>query len=122
MLSNTLQILVPAGGTVLLIWGWLRNRVLVRRELRFDRFIALVQRVVERRALELEQHADRDLRAIGRLHRELSTIKDAALERIAAGEAGDSSLVMSLFSHLEDVRGRAGSSRANVAPASTGRS
>ncbi len=104
VLSSALQILVPAGGTILLIWGWLRNRVLVRRELRFDRFIALVSGV-ERRVLELEQHADRDLHAIGQLHRELSTIKDAALERIAAGEAGDSSLVMSLFSHIEDVRG-----------------
>jgi TRAP-type uncharacterized transport system substrate-binding protein len=103
VLSNALQILLPAGGTVLLVWGWLRNRVLLRRELRFDRFIALVSGV-ERRARELEQSGAFDRHAIGQLHHELCTIKDAALERIAVGEAGDEALVRSLFSHMGDVR------------------
>jgi TRAP-type uncharacterized transport system substrate-binding protein len=103
VLSNALQILVPAGGTLLLLWGWLRTRVLLRRELGFDRFIALISGV-ERRALELEQSGNQDAAAIRRLHRELCTIKDAALERIAIGEASDASLVSSLFSHIGDVR------------------
>ena len=103
MLSNALQILLPAGGALLLLWGWLRNRVLTRRELRFDRFIALVSGV-ERRALELEHGQSRDHAAVRKLHRELCTIKDAALERIAGGEAGDETLVMSLFAHIGDVR------------------
>jgi TRAP-type uncharacterized transport system substrate-binding protein len=101
LLSNVLQILLPAEGMVLLILGWLRNRVLVRQELRFDRFIALVSGV-ERRALELGAKADRE--AVQQLHRELSTIKDAALERITIGEASDHTLVTSLFSHIRDVR------------------
>ena len=42
VLSNALQIFLPASGALLLVVGWLRNRVLIRRELRFDRFIALV--------------------------------------------------------------------------------
>ena len=50
VISNALQILLPAGGTLLLVAGWLRNRVLIRRELRFDRFIALVSGVEKRRA------------------------------------------------------------------------
>ncbi len=87
----------------MLLWGWLRNRVLTRRELRFDRFIALVSGV-ERRALELAQGGSRDRQAIGRLHQELCTIKDAALERIAVGEASENALVVSLFSHIGDVR------------------
>jgi TRAP-type uncharacterized transport system substrate-binding protein len=103
VLSNALQILLPAGGTVLLVWGWLRNRVLLRRELRFDRFIALVSGV-ERRALELEHSGAQDRHAIHHLHHELCTIKDAALERIALGEASDKVLVASLFSHIGDVR------------------
>jgi TRAP-type uncharacterized transport system substrate-binding protein len=103
LLSNALQILIPAGGTVLLVWGWLRNRVLLRRELRFDRFIALVSGV-ERRALALEQSEVHDPQAISRLHHELCTIKDAALERIAVGDASDNELVNSLFSHIRDVR------------------
>ncbi len=103
VLSNALQILLPAGGTVLLLWGWLRSRMVLRRELGFDRFIALISGV-ERRALELEQSGIQDLPAIRRLHRELCTIKDAALERIAIGEASDASLVSSLFSHIGDVR------------------
>ncbi len=103
VLSNALQILLPAGGALLLLWGWLRNRVLTRRELRFDRFIALVSGV-ERRALELEQGSTHDRLAIRKLHRELSTIKDAALERIAIGEASDNTLVMSLFAHIGDDR------------------
>ena len=103
VLSNALQILLPAGGTVLLFWGWLRNRMRLRRELGFDRFIALISGV-ERRALELEQSGKEDRPAIRRLHRELCTIKDAALERIAIGEASDASLVSSLFSHIGDVR------------------
>ena len=103
LLSNALQILLPAGGALLLLWGWLRNRVLARRELRFDRFIALVSGV-ERRALELEHGGTRDHPAIRLLHRELCTIKDAALERIAVGEASDATLVMSLFAHIGDVR------------------
>jgi TRAP-type uncharacterized transport system substrate-binding protein len=103
VLSNGLQILVPAGGAVLLLLGWLRNRVLTRRELRFDRFIALVSGV-ERRALELGQAGSPDRQALGRLHRELCTIKDAALERIAVGEASENTLVISLFSHIGDVR------------------
>jgi TRAP-type uncharacterized transport system substrate-binding protein len=103
VLSNVLQIVLPAGGGMLLCWGWLRNRVLTRRERRFDRFIALVSGV-ERRAIELEQSSARDHEALKRLHRELSTIKDAALERIAVGEAGADLLVASLFSHINDVR------------------
>jgi TRAP-type uncharacterized transport system substrate-binding protein len=103
VLSNALQIVLPAGGTVLLLWGWLRNRMQLRRELGFDRFIALISGV-ERRALELEQSGNHDPLAIRRLHRELCTIKDAALERIAIGEARDASLVSSLFSHIGDVR------------------
>jgi len=103
VLSNALQILLPAGGGLLLVWGWLRNRVLTRRERRFDRFIALVSGV-ERRAIELEQSGTRDHQALRRLHRELSTIKDAALERIATGEAGADLLVASLFAHISDVR------------------
>jgi TRAP-type uncharacterized transport system substrate-binding protein len=103
LLSNALQIMLPAGGTVLLIWGWLRNRVRIRRELGFDRFIALVSGV-ERRALELEQSGTQDRQAIRRLHHELCTIKDAALERIAIGEASENALVTSLFSHIGDVR------------------
>ena len=103
VLSNALQILLPAGGTVLLAWGWLRNRIRLRRELGFDRFIALVSGV-ERRALALEQSGAHDRQAIRRLHNELCTIKDAALERIAVGEASASTLVMSLFSHISDVR------------------
>ncbi len=103
ILSNALQIALPAGGGVLLVWGWLRNRVLTRRERRFDRFIALVSGV-ERRAIELEQGATPDHQALKRLHHELSTIKDAALERIAVGEAGADLLVASLFAHINDVR------------------
>jgi TRAP-type uncharacterized transport system substrate-binding protein len=103
VLSNALQIVLPAGGAILLVWGWLRNRVLLRRELRFDRFIALVSGV-ERRALELVRRGAQDREAIGQLHHELCTIKDAALERIAIGEAGDDTLVTSLFSHIGDVR------------------
>jgi hypothetical protein len=103
LLSNALQIMLPAGGTVLLIWGWLCNRVRIRRELGFDRFIALVSGV-ERRALELEQSGTQDRQAIRRLHHELCTIKDAALERIAIGEASENALVTSLFSHIGDVR------------------
>jgi TRAP-type uncharacterized transport system substrate-binding protein len=103
VLSDSLQILLPAGGTVLLVWGWLRNRVRIRRELGFDRFIALVSGV-ERRALELEQGGTQDRQAIRRLHHELCTIKDAALERIAVGEASENAVVMSLFSHISDVR------------------
>ena len=102
-LSNALQILLPASGALLLFWGWVRNRVLIRRELRFDRFIALVSGV-ERRALELELGASHDRQAIRRLHQELCTIKDAALERVAVGEGSDSALVTSLFSHIGDVR------------------
>ena len=103
LLSNALQILLPAGGTILLLWGWLRNRVLIRRELRFDRFIALVSGV-ERRALELSEREIQDHHAIRQLHRELCTIKDAALERVTAGEGSDSALVTSLFAHISDVR------------------
>jgi TRAP-type uncharacterized transport system substrate-binding protein len=103
VLSNAFQLLVPAGGALLLLWGWLRNRVLTRRELRFDRYIALVSGV-ERRALELAQGGSRDRQSIGRLHKELCTIKDAALERIAVGEASENALVVSLFSHIGDVR------------------
>jgi hypothetical protein len=103
VLSNALQIIFPAAGGLLLVWGWLRNRVLTRRERRFDRFIALVSGV-ERRALELEQSGARDHQALERLHRELSTIKDAALERIAVGEARADLLVASLFAHINDVR------------------
>jgi len=101
--SNVLQIVLPAGGGILLVWGWLRNRILTRRERRFDRFIALVSGV-ERRAIELEKSTARDTHALQRLHRELSTIKDAALERIAVGEAGADVLVDSLFAHINDVR------------------
>jgi TRAP-type uncharacterized transport system substrate-binding protein len=103
VISNALQILLPAGGTFLLVAGWLRNRVLIRRELRFDRFIALVSGV-EKRALELEHHGSQNGQAIHQLHHELCTIKDAALERIAVGEASDDALVTSLFAHIADVR------------------
>ncbi len=103
VLSNALQIILPAGGGLLLVWGWLRNRVLTRRERRFDRFIALVSGV-ERRAIELEQSCARDDQALRRLHHELITIKDAALERIAIGEGGADLLVASLFAHISDVR------------------
>jgi hypothetical protein len=103
VLSNALQILLPASGAVLLLWGWLRNRVLIRRDLRFDRFIALVSGV-ERRAVELEHRGIQDHQAIRHLHHELCTIKDAALERIAVGEGSDNVLVMSLFAHIGDVR------------------
>ena len=53
VLSNALQILLPAGEAVLRSGDGCANRVLTRRELRFDRFIALVSGV-ERRTLELE--------------------------------------------------------------------
>jgi hypothetical protein len=103
VVSNALQVLLPAGGAILLLWGWLRNRVLIRRELRFDRFIALISGV-EKRALELEHQGARDRQAIHLLHHELCTIKDAALERIAVGDASDDAIVMSLFAHIADVR------------------
>jgi TRAP-type uncharacterized transport system substrate-binding protein len=103
VLSNTLQLLIPVGGGMLLLWGWLRARVLTDRERRIDRFIALVSGV-EQRALQSGVEAPADLGAVRALHRELSTIKDAALERIAAGEAGNEMLVTSLFAHIGDVR------------------
>ena len=103
MLSNTLQLLLPLGGGILLLWGWFRNRILARNERRIDRFIALVSGV-ERRALALGQDGFPDHRAVRDLHRELSTIKDAALERIASGGAGNPILVVSLFAHISDVR------------------
>jgi hypothetical protein len=88
---------------MLLLWGWLRNRVLTRRELRFDPFIALVGGV-EKRALELQHGGTHDCEAIRHLHQKLCTIKDAALERVAVGDASDQALVTSLFSHIGDVR------------------
>lgn len=103
ILSNTLQLIIPIGGGALLVWGWLRTRVLADRERRIDRFIALVSGV-EQRALQVGDDGPADIRAVRELHRELSTIKDAALERIAAGEAGNELLVSSLFAHINDVR------------------
>ena len=103
VLSNTLQLLLPLGGGILLVWGWFRNRILTRNERRIDRFIALVSGV-EQRALAIGQEGVPDHRAVRELHRELSTIKDAALERIASGEAGNPLLVSSLFAHISDVR------------------
>jgi TRAP-type uncharacterized transport system substrate-binding protein len=103
ILSNTLQVIVPIGGGILLVWGWLRARVLTHRERRIDRFIALVSGV-EQRALQVGQGRVVEHSAVSELHRELSTIKDAALERIAAGEAGNELLVSSLFAHISDVR------------------
>jgi len=102
-LSNALQIFLPLAGGTLLLWGWLRNRVLVRRERRFDRFIALVSGV-ERRGLTLEASGVYDPLAIRKLHKELCTIKDAALTSIARGEASAETLVSSLFAHIHDVR------------------
>lgn len=104
ILSNTLQLILPVGGGMLLLWGWLRTRVLADRERRIDRFIALVSGV-EQRAIQLGAEGPADHGAVRELHRELSTIKDAALERIAAGEAGNALLVSSLFAHIHDVRG-----------------
>jgi hypothetical protein len=78
---------------------WNLPEILRRR----DRFIALVSGV-EQRALALGQEGVADHRAVRDLHRELSTIKDAALERIASGEAGNPLLVSSLFAHISDVR------------------
>jgi TRAP-type uncharacterized transport system substrate-binding protein len=103
ILSNTLQIVLPFGGGILLVWGWLRARVLTDRERRIDRFIALVSGV-EQRALQVGQADVPDRRVIHGLHRELSTIKDAALERIAAGQGGNALLVSSLFAHISDMR------------------
>lgn len=103
ILSNSLQLMLPLGGGVLLLWGWLRTRVLTDRERRIDRFIALISGV-EQRALQLGQERPIDHRSIQSLHQELSTIKDAALEKIAKGEAGSPLLVSTLFSHLSDVR------------------
>jgi hypothetical protein len=37
------------------------------------------------------------------LHREFCTIKDAAFQCVAVGDASDYVLVMSLFSHIGDV-------------------
>lgn len=103
ILSDTLQLIIPIGGGILLVWGWLRSRILTNRERRIDRFIALVSGV-EQRALQLGTDGPPDLRAVRELHRELSTIKDAALERIAAGEAGNELLTSTLFAHVTDVR------------------
>lgn len=103
ILSNAFQLILPIGGGAILFWGWLRTRVLTDRERRIDRFIALVSGV-ERRALHLAEGGPPDHALIQELHRELSTIKDAALERIARGEAGHPLLVSSLFSHMADVR------------------
>jgi hypothetical protein len=103
ILSNTLQLLIPIGGGILLVWGWLRSRMLTDRERRIDRFIALVSGV-EQRAMRVGADAPADLCAVSELPRELSTIKDAALQRIAAGEAGNELLVSSLFAHIGDVR------------------
>ncbi len=94
VLSNTLQLLLPFGGGLLLACGWIRNRILINRERRIDRFIALVSGV-EQRALRLGQEGG-DRRKVAELHRELSTIKDAALERIAGGEAGNPLLVVDI--------------------------
>jgi TRAP-type uncharacterized transport system substrate-binding protein len=102
-LSNSLQIFLPLAGGIILLWGWLRNRVLVRRERRFDRFIYLVSGV-EKRGLALEASGTYDHHAVRKLHKELCTIKDAALESIARGESSEATLVSSLFAHIHDVR------------------
>ena len=103
ILSNSLQIILPLSGGFLFLFGWIRNRILLRRERRFDRFIFLVTGV-QKKALVLESDGTFDHKAVQELHRQLYAIKDAALEAITRGESAADTLVSGLFAHIQDVR------------------
>jgi TRAP-type uncharacterized transport system substrate-binding protein len=102
-LSNTLQIVIPLGGGLLFVRGWLKNRRSAGRERSFDQFLALVSSV-ERQGSALERDGALDGDALHRLNRELSGIKDSAFHYVAGQETSAGAFAVVLLAHIADVR------------------
>jgi hypothetical protein len=102
-LSNALQILIPFGGGLIFLRGWLKNRKLVRRERSFDQFLALVS-AVDRHASDLQRGGSLDDTRLHELQRELSGIKETALQYVEGHETSAEAFAAILLAHIADVR------------------
>ncbi len=101
--SNALQILIPFGGGLLFLWGWLKNRKSAGRERSFDQFLALVS-TVERHAAAVARGGSLDDETLHRLHRELSGIKESALVYVQGHETSAQAFAGILLAHIADAR------------------
>jgi TRAP-type uncharacterized transport system substrate-binding protein len=102
-LSNALQILIPFGGGLLFLRGWLKNRKSAGRERSFDQFLALVS-AVERQGSALARGGSFDDETLHRLHRDLSVIKESAFHYVEGHETSAESFAAILLAHIADVR------------------
>jgi hypothetical protein len=102
-LSDALSILIPFGGGLLFLRGWLKNRKSVRRERSFDQFLALVS-AVERHGSALQRGGALDDKMLHELHRELSGIKESAFQYVEGHETSAEAFAAILLAHIADVR------------------
>jgi hypothetical protein len=106
-LSNTLSVLgALVGGSFFLASAWRQ-----RRQARMDeQFAAYMLRVAEiaRKAVELELSASIELAPLMALQRELLQLQGESLERFAAGELGNQSMLSDLLAPLNAAREHVG--------------
>ena len=102
-LSNALQILIPFGGGLLFLRGWLKNRKSTGRERSFDQFLTLVS-AVERHGSALLRDGRFDDETLHRLQRELSVIKESAFHHVEGYETTPAAFEAILLAHIADAR------------------
>ncbi len=80
-------------------WRWLRTR----QQRGFEQYLHQVTKL-EREVLHLELAADLDLPRLLKIQRELSELKNRALEGYGAGRIASADLLNSFLNHVTDVR------------------
>lgn len=85
--------------TLFLAWRWLRTR----QQAGFEKYLHDVT-ALEREVLDLELAADLDLPRLLAIQRELSSLKNRALDGYGRGQIATAELLNSFLAHVNDVR------------------
>jgi TRAP-type uncharacterized transport system substrate-binding protein len=104
-LVNLFGIAGPVCGGILFLWQLFRQRSRLRREQRFETYIAKVS-ALEQAALECARNGDGacDTAELERLWRALGALKAEALGKFAEGETSSEAMLTSFLTHVNDAR------------------
>jgi hypothetical protein len=90
-------------GAMFFLGHWIRRRYRYRRDRGFEAYILRVNDV-DRRTMDLELAAALDLGALLGLQKELSLLKNEALEKFADGDLDGEELMSGFLTHVSDTR------------------
>jgi TRAP-type uncharacterized transport system substrate-binding protein len=106
-MSNVVGILGAVIGGAIFLYQWRRQRTAARRDELFGSYIVRVAGI-EQRVAGLELAATLDLQQLIALQREVLQVKTEALERFAAGDLGNQTMLADLLAPIDAARDHIG--------------